>query len=123
LSYQPAALTAKAHLPLVNEVELGQHVETVRDERALVEIAVAVVEIRAADDLAVLRLGPGAEVVAQGVVPAHLDVRIADVDVERLDGARHGEQCRYGERRRLSSMCCGAGGCCRLVLHGVASPK
>ena len=79
-STHPGAVAALPH-----HVELRQHVEPVGHERAVAEIAIAVVEVGAGEQVGVLRLRAYAQVVANGVVPADREILIAGVDVE---GAR-----------------------------------
>jgi hypothetical protein len=58
-----------------------------------------------------------AQVVAERVVPAHLDVGIADVDLERE--RRRGEQCGKGDRCRATAQ----GLRCEDGMHGSEFPS
>ncbi len=77
----------EAVLALPDDVELRQQVQPVGDHGTLVEVAVAAVGVRVREDGRVLGLGAHAQVVADRIVPAHLQVVPAGVDVERVRGA------------------------------------
>jgi len=87
-------------LALIYEVELGQQVEAIGDDRPVAEVAIAVVEVRTRKNIRVLRLRTEAKVVAECVVPAQRKVRVSRRDVERF--RRTGEHQQDGECRRAA---------------------
>jgi hypothetical protein len=74
------AADAEAHPILVDQVELAQQVDALR-HHAAVEVAVAVVEVRAVEDRRVLVFDATGQVDAEGVVPAHDVVRVPGFDL------------------------------------------
>ncbi|MNN44466.1 hypothetical protein D3C81_1587580 [compost metagenome] len=79
----------------VGKIELTQQIDTICHKIALVELAVGLVIVRVVHDLAVLLFCADAQVVAQRVVPAHPNVRVANIDFHRRRTA-----CAAHERQR-----------------------
>ncbi|MOA04452.1 hypothetical protein D3C78_1240080 [compost metagenome] len=114
---------ARAVLAFVDDVRLTEDVQAIVDQAVLVEVAVAVIVVRVCQDGLVLPLDTHAQVVAQGVVPAQLDIFITGVD---LDGNGIGAgQRAQGHDRCPDCMVTGGTTWIRffLVIHlGVSSP-
>ncbi len=87
---------AEAERLLPHDVELAQQVEA-HERRAVVEVPVAVVEVRGFEDGLVLLRGALHDVDAQRVVPADRKVLVAGVRLERA--------CRLRQRERRGDCC------------------
>jgi hypothetical protein len=73
---------AKAVALPVDQIEFGEQVEAVGDDRAVAEVAVPVVEVRAGEQGRILRLNAEAQVVADRVVPPHRQIGVVGDDIE-----------------------------------------
>ncbi|MNN77249.1 hypothetical protein D3C81_1936980 [compost metagenome] len=82
---------------LVGQIELRKQVDPVGDQ-ALVEIAVAVIQVRVRGQLFRLVLHTEGGVVLDGVVPGQLQVGVADIQVQRHRPALRAQR-RNGERQ------------------------
>ncbi|MNM86823.1 hypothetical protein D3C81_989870 [compost metagenome] len=81
-----------AHAALVNDIQFGEQVQTLRDRAADAEVLVAVVEVGGAGNLGVFAFDPLAVAQLGGVVEAHVPVGVGEVQLECLGSRRTGDQ-------------------------------
>ncbi|MCY1235413.1 hypothetical protein D9M72_480280 [compost metagenome] len=90
----------KAHFLFINNIHLGQQVDTVGDVGpGLTEVVITIVVVRRAEHALVGAFGAYAVVVLDGVVQAHRPIRATGIELERVAGDRH--DCNdnsYGQR-------------------------
>ncbi|MNG21403.1 hypothetical protein D3C84_1057620 [compost metagenome] len=71
----------------IGQVELGQQIEAIGNNVALIELPVGLIEVRVVHDLLVLILHSEAQVVAHRIVPPQAQIRISDIEFHRCDPA------------------------------------
>ncbi|MNK92127.1 hypothetical protein D3C87_1122450 [compost metagenome] len=94
--------TTEASTPLVEvgKVEFAQHIETICNNVAFIELAVGLVEVRRVHDATVLTVSPHAQVVADRVVPTQAIIRVRQIERERHDALR---AANHHQRKRTLS--------------------